>query len=145
MSKTSVKRHFSAISLKAGLPEPGFIQQPHPIQLTENPRASKKQRQPSSSSGMRSTESKSPQHNPFVAQSKFEFDVKPKSKSCQDKIYSTEDVEAIVKKREEQLKEEFQAILNSLLQEQFESFTRFNRDSISRQMQRNDYSSSYFS
>eukprot|EP00823_Brevimastigomonas_motovehiculus_P002671 TRINITY_DN1607_c0_g1_i1.p1 TRINITY_DN1607_c0_g1~~TRINITY_DN1607_c0_g1_i1.p1 ORF type:complete len:241 (+),score=56.82 TRINITY_DN1607_c0_g1_i1:77-724(+) len=45
--------------------------------------------------------------------------------------------------REQELREEFTRILNSLLREQFENFTRFTQDSVSRYMRKSD--ASYFS
>lgn len=45
-------------------------------------------------------------------------------------------VQEAVEQREAQLREEYDKKLNMLLQEQFEQFTRFNQDYISRQMNR---------
>jgi len=45
-------------------------------------------------------------------------------------------VEEAVQRREAELREEYDRKLNQLLQEQFENFTRFNQDYISRQLRR---------
>ncbi len=48
-------------------------------------------------------------------------------------------------KREAELREEYGRILNDLLREQFDSFSSFNRDYISRQMRNQNEECSYLS
>jgi len=58
--------------------------------------------------------------------------------------YSLDQVKRIVKSalqlQEERLREEYNAVLNELLREQFENFDRFNKDYISRQLRHTDLS-----
>jgi len=63
-------------------------------------------------------------------------------------LFTKEDVEEIVqraveravKEREEILNYEYSKILNNLLREQFDNFSRFNQDYISRQIKKSDFS-----
>lgn len=65
----------------------------------------------------------------------------------QQKLFSEEQVRQIVKeavaKREEEVRLEFYAILQDKLKEQFEMFSTFNRDQVTRQLRRSD--ADYFS
>ena len=58
--------------------------------------------------------------------------------------YSLDAVKRIVKSalqlQEDRLREEYNAVLNELLREQFENFDRFNKDYISRQLRNTDLS-----
>ena len=58
--------------------------------------------------------------------------------------YSLDQVKRIVKSalqlQEERLRDEYNAVLNELLREQFENFDRFNKDYISRQLRHTDLS-----
>jgi hypothetical protein len=61
-----------------------------------------------------------------------------------EKVYSKEDLHTILNKvveqRESLLREEYNTILHSKLAEQFNSFTKFNQDYISRQIKGNPFS-----
>lgn len=63
------------------------------------------------------------------------------------RLFSEEQVRQIVKealaKREEEIRLEFYAILQDKLKEQFEMFSTFNRDQVTRQLRRSD--ADYFS
>lgn len=71
----------------------------------------------------------------------------PKRKDGEKK-FTEKEVQKIVEEalaeRETVIRAEFTAVLNDLLREQFESFTRFNQDFVSRQF-RNSDDSSYIS
>ena len=66
------------------------------------------------------------------------------SLSSSQAVYSLEQVKRIVKSalqlQEDKLREEYNAVLNELLREQFENFDRFNKDYISRQLRNTDLS-----
>lgn len=71
----------------------------------------------------------------------------PQPQAPQQKLFSEEQVRQIVKealaKREEEIRLEFYAILQDKLKEQFEMFSTFNRDQVTRQLRRSD--ADYFS
>jgi hypothetical protein len=56
------------------------------------------------------------------------------------KTFSEEEVKMILEVRDQQLREEYDGILQRLLQEQFNQFARFNQDYISRQFKSSDFS-----
>mmetsp|Transcript_24443 Transcript_24443/g.48081 ORF Transcript_24443/g.48081 Transcript_24443/m.48081 type:complete len:249 (+) Transcript_24443:52-798(+) len=66
-----------------------------------------------------------------------------------EKLFSKKQVKKILREclaaQEEQLREEYDKKLNVLLQEQYDSFNRFNQDCISRSNDKNDYFESYIS
>mmetsp|Transcript_23859 Transcript_23859/g.66819 ORF Transcript_23859/g.66819 Transcript_23859/m.66819 type:complete len:161 (+) Transcript_23859:30-512(+) len=68
---------------------------------------------------------------------------------CQARKFTKEEVADIVckalKEKEDELREEYSILLSKRLQEQYESFARYNEDCISRQMRDSDYSMSYLS
>lgn len=72
------------------------------------------------------------------------FSIQDKVQGKAQKMYSHQDVIDIVSKvtaqRESQLRLEYEEILTAKLNEQFNSFTRFNQDHISRMVQGNTFS-----
>jgi len=75
-----------------------------------------------------------------------ETDIQIKSKKKNEKtlLYTAEEVKQIVldalEERDSQLREEYNQILHDRLREQFDNFTRFNQDYISRHLKKSDFS-----
>jgi len=68
----------------------------------------------------------------------------PQSNELKDKLFTFEEVKAIVQRllaeKESSLRIEYDQILQEKLQEQFRNFTKFNEDYISRQLKQSDFS-----
>jgi len=85
--------------------------------------------------------------NPFADKlhiSPDEIEIKTKKKNNKSMLYTAEQVKQIVldalEERDIQLREEYNQILHDRLREQFDNFTRFNQDYISRHLKKSDFS-----
>jgi len=151
MSKMSVKRSFESI----GLQSPQTQRCPNAT-FIESPQILKRHRVRMDLSDDSHSDRKTPLDNPFVAppaphnpvNELVNFPKPKKEEKNSEPLYTKSQVDRIVKaaveeavrRRDEQLSEEFSRILQDKLREQFENFNNFNHDYISRQFKLNECS-----